>query len=115
MKYTIAFFLGMLLMGCGSEPSKPDEPVRLLAASADTSTCKVLRVIYENARHFHGKEQAVFTDALDDTRDAGGNTFQIIENNVDPREGASLVGNALLCPSIPSQPVPVAPPVPPTS
>jgi hypothetical protein len=87
----------LLFSGCAVPLTQEAQQVRT-ATAADKERCKFLKLVTFNQRLGPDKPGNAMKSALNETAAAGGNAFYVVSTSTDWAEGASIVGEALLCP-----------------
>ena len=91
----IPLVVATMLVGCASL-SEDGSKVRVVSEQAKQG-CKYLRLVTVRASLGPDKPGQALKKAFNETAEAGGNSFFIINNNQDWVDGASISGEALKC------------------
>jgi len=88
----------LLVSACATDLTEAGSKVRLLNSADEASKCQVVKVI--TASDNTGSDDAgnATKKALNEAAADGANAFYIVSTSQDFLSGASVVGNALICP-----------------
>ncbi len=86
-----------LVTACATDLTEAGSKVRLLNSADEASKCQVVKVI--TAGDYNGNDEAgnATKKALNQAAAAGANAFYVVSTSQDWLNGASVVGNALIC------------------
>lgn len=90
--------VGVLLVvaGCSTELTKAGKSVRVVTAHQKES-CVFIKLITVRVGLGPDKPGSALKKALNETAEAGGNSFYLINSEEDAFDGASVSGEALKC------------------
>jgi len=87
-----------LVAGCAVALTEPAKEVRIVTAE-QKAACRSLGVVSTEQRTGPNKPGNAMNKALNAAAERGGNGLYIVSSSVDWAEGASVVAEALRCPS----------------
>ena len=87
-----------LVTACATDLTEAGSKVRLLNSASEASKCQEVKVI--TTSDYSGDDEAgnATKKALNASAAAGANAFYVVSTSQDWASGASVVGNALICP-----------------
>lgn len=93
----LCIITAIVLTACATDLTEAGSKVRLLNAANEASKCQVVKVI--TASDNTGSDDAgnATKKALNEAAADGANAFYVVSTSQDWLNGASVVGNALIC------------------
>ncbi|WP_164840447.1 DUF4156 domain-containing protein [Collimonas arenae] len=96
MKKAIVVTILAALCGC-SVPLAPEAKQVRLISDAEKQRCEFIRLLTVNQRVGPDKAGNAMRSILNATAAAGGNGFYLVSSSTNWEDGATVVGEALLC------------------
>jgi len=97
-QFLLCVIAAMLLSACATDLTQAGSKVRLLNSADEASKCQEVKVV--TTSDYSGDDEAgnATKKALNAAAAAGANAFYVVSTSQDWVNGASVVGNALICP-----------------
>lgn len=87
----------LLVSACATQLTEAGSKVRLLNSANEASKCEVVKVITSADNSGNDDAGNATKKALNEAAADGANAFYIVSTSQDALNGASVVGNALIC------------------